>query len=121
MAPSYSERSRNNEDGGLAFRELWTESLSHCRPPELQLREVRFHTGPAQSKTTNNSTPPGYNLRWDFTSTKIIIIFLLSTQIYVNKFFVFFFPPTHDTQLMLSPPFFFSTLVLILSFLAPSL
>lgn len=43
VAPSYSEWSRNNEDGGLAIRDLWTESLSHCRPPELQLGELRFH------------------------------------------------------------------------------
>lgn len=74
-APSYSEPSRNNEDvGGRALGELWTESLSHCRPPELQLREVGLHTG---SKTTNSS-----NLWRGFTSTKRIIIFLLLALIY---------------------------------------
>lgn len=51
-APSYSEQSRNNEDGGLALWELWTESVSHCRPPELQLIEVRY---PPRISTIKNN------------------------------------------------------------------
>lgn len=35
--------------------------LSHCRPPELQLRWVRFQPG-FPSKTTNNPTPLGSSL-----------------------------------------------------------
>lgn len=104
--------------GGLALWELWTESLSHCRPPELQLTEVRFHPRSAQSKTNNllllaqiysGTLPP---------QKQYLLIFLLSALIDVL-----------GLKLWLLLIFFHSCLVLPFSFpfgsfalfLAPSL